>query len=186
MVLKVLPLWGSSPFISYIYDATPDPEEDLPAAALAFFSHQGNQVFHDPCPDLAEYPQAMGVSSTSAVLSVDRLPNHLLLLGLELMVSLCALSPTDAEFTGTMFMAAYLLPSPQVSSSGGGPPASSWVASRGNCCTACLFGGGTSRWFVCGGSSISFVSSDSGKPCSACLLFGRCWRLGGSQLRGSR
>jgi hypothetical protein len=131
LVLRVLPLWGSSAPVGYIYDATPDPEEGLLAAAPAFFSHQGHQVFHDPCPDLAEYHRAMGVSS-SAVVSVDRLPDHLLSSGLELMAGLCAPSPTDAEFMGTMFMATYLSPSPQVSSSVGGPSVSSSVAARGN------------------------------------------------------
>ncbi len=95
MVLRVLPLWGSSAPIGYIYDATPDPDQCLLAAVLAFFSHQGHQVFHDPCPDLAKYRWAMGISSL-AVISVDRLPNHLRLLGLELMVGLCAPSLTDA------------------------------------------------------------------------------------------
>jgi hypothetical protein len=77
MVLWVLPLWGSSAPIGYIYDATPDPDQGLLAPALAFFSHQGHQVFHDPCPDLAKYCWAMGVSLL-AVISVDCLPNHLL------------------------------------------------------------------------------------------------------------
>ncbi len=109
MVLRVLPLWGSSASIGFIYDATPDPDGGLLAAALAFFSHQGHQVFHNPCPDLAEYCQAMGVSAL-AVVSVDRLPDHLLSLCLELMSVLRAPSPTDAKFMGMMFTAAYLLP----------------------------------------------------------------------------
>jgi hypothetical protein len=31
--------------------------------ALVFFSNQGHQVFHDPCPDLDAYCWAMGVTS---------------------------------------------------------------------------------------------------------------------------
>ncbi len=69
MVLQVLPLQGSSASIGYIYDATPDPEGGLLAAALAFFSHRSHQVFHDPCPDLAEYCQAMGVLLQSSPLT---------------------------------------------------------------------------------------------------------------------
>jgi hypothetical protein len=136
MVLRVLPLWASSVSIGFIYDTTPDPDGGLLAAALAFFSHQGHQVFHNPCPDLAEYCRAMGVSAL-AVISIDRLPNHLLSSGLELMSSLHAPSPTNAEFMGTMFMAAYLLPTvsgpslvggPQVGLSVGGPPVSALAA----------------------------------------------------------
>ncbi len=140
MVLRVLPLWVSSAPVGSIYDATPDPDRGLLATASAFFSHQGHQVFHDPCPDLAEYHPAMGVSAL-AVVSVNRLPNHLLLLGLELMLGLRAPSPTDAKFMGTMFMAVYLLPTasgpslvggPQVGSSVGGPPFSALAAAWGN------------------------------------------------------
>jgi hypothetical protein len=36
MVLRVLPLWGSSTPIGFIYDATPDPDGGLLAAASAF------------------------------------------------------------------------------------------------------------------------------------------------------
>jgi hypothetical protein len=39
MVLRVLPLWGSSTLVGFIYDTTPDPDGGLLAAALAFFSH---------------------------------------------------------------------------------------------------------------------------------------------------
>ncbi len=76
-----------------------------------------------------------------AVISVDRLPNHLLLSGLELMLVLCAPSLTDTEFMGTMFMAAYLLPTasgpslvggPQVGLSVGGLPVSALAAVWGN------------------------------------------------------
>ena len=51
----------------------------------------------------------MGVSA-SAVVSMDRLPNHLLSLGLELMLVLRAPSPTNTKFMDAMFMATYLLP----------------------------------------------------------------------------
>jgi hypothetical protein len=140
MVLRVLPLWGSSAPVGFIYDATPDPDGGFLAVALAFFSHQGHQVFHNPCPNLAEYCRAMGVSAL-AVVSVDRLPNHLLLLGLELISGLRAPSLTNVEFMGTMFMAAYLLPTasgpslvggPQVGSSVGGPLVSALAAAWGN------------------------------------------------------
>jgi hypothetical protein len=120
MVLRVLPLRGSSAPVGYIYDATPNPDGGLLAAASAFFSHQGHQVFHDPCPNLAEYRRAMGVSSL-AVVSINRLSNHPLSPGLELMSVLHAPSPTNAEFMGTMFMATYLLPTASSPSSVGGP-----------------------------------------------------------------
>ncbi len=56
VVLRVLPLRGSPAPVGFIYDATPDPVDGgLLAAASAFFSHQGHQVYHDPCPDLADY-----------------------------------------------------------------------------------------------------------------------------------
>jgi hypothetical protein len=140
MVFQVLPLWGSSTPVGFIYDATPDPDGGLMAAELAYFSHQDHQVFHDPCPNLAEYCWAMGVSAL-AVVSVDRLPNHLLSWGLELMLGLRAPSPTNAKFMGTMFMATYLLPTasgpslvggPQVGLSVGGPPVSALVVAQGN------------------------------------------------------
>jgi hypothetical protein len=82
----------------------------------------------------------MGVSAL-AVVSVDRLPDHLLSLGLELMLVLRAPSPTDAKFMGTMFMARYLLPTasgpssvggPQVGLSVGGLPISALAAAWGN------------------------------------------------------
>ena len=56
VVLRVLPLRGSPAPVGFIYDETPNPVDGgLLAAASAFFSHQGHQVYHDPCPDLAEY-----------------------------------------------------------------------------------------------------------------------------------
>ncbi len=140
MVLRVLPLWGSSAPVGFIYDVTPDPDGGLLAPALAFFYHQGHQVFHNPCPDLAKYHWAMGVLA-SAVVSVDRLPDHLLSSGLELMSALRAPSLTIAEFMGMMFMAPYLLPTASVPSSVGGPqnglsvgglPVSVLAAAQGN------------------------------------------------------
>ena len=77
------------------------------AAALAFSSHQGHQVFHNPCADVAAYCRSRGV--VSLVVSVDRLPDHILSLGLELLDGLFAPSPTDS---GTAFMAAYLASPP--------------------------------------------------------------------------
>jgi len=75
VVLQVLPLRGSPTPIGYIYDASPEADGGLLAAASAFFSHQGHQVFHDPCPDLAAAPQlpssshsvASGLGSTRGV-----------------------------------------------------------------------------------------------------------------------
>ena len=107
MVLRVLPLRSSPAPIGYIYDATPDADGGLLAAALAFFSYQGHQVFHDPCPDLAAYRWSRGV--VSSVVPVDRLPDHILSSGLELLDGLFAPSPTDS---GTAFMAAYLVSPP--------------------------------------------------------------------------
>ncbi len=72
VVLRVLPLRGSPAPVGFIYDETPDPVDgELLAAASAFFSHQGHQVYHDPCPDLAEYCRASGVPVASVV-PVDR------------------------------------------------------------------------------------------------------------------
>ncbi len=76
--------------------------------ALAFFSHQGHQVFHDPCPDLEEYLRAMSVSLL--IIPVDRLPDHILSSGLELMEGLFTPLPTNSF--GTAFMAVYLVPPP--------------------------------------------------------------------------
>ena len=55
VVLRVLPLRGSPAPIGYIYDASPEADGGLLAAASAFFSHQGHQVFHDPCLNLAAH-----------------------------------------------------------------------------------------------------------------------------------
>ncbi len=42
VVLWVMPLCSSPVLISYIYDATPNPDGRLLAAASVFFSHQGH------------------------------------------------------------------------------------------------------------------------------------------------
>jgi hypothetical protein len=76
VVLRVLPLRGSPAPVGYIYDAAPDAEGGLLAAALVFFSHQGHQVFHDPCPDLEAYRWTRGV--VSSIVPVDRLLDHIL------------------------------------------------------------------------------------------------------------
>ncbi len=74
-------------------------------AASVFFTHQGHQVFHDPCLDLAAYCKDWRVTAT--IINVDWLPDHVLSVGLDL---LKPLSPSsDADALGTSFMAAYLL-----------------------------------------------------------------------------
>jgi hypothetical protein len=108
VVLQVLPLRGSPAPVGYIYNATPDADRGLLAAALVFFSHQGHQVFHDPCQDLDEYLWAMSV--LLPIIPVDCLPDHILLSGLELMEGLFTPSPTNSF--GTAFMAVYLVPPP--------------------------------------------------------------------------
>jgi hypothetical protein len=60
MVLRVLPLWVSSALIGFIYDTTPDPDGGLLAAALAFFSYQGHQVFRDPLPQSCQVSSGHG------------------------------------------------------------------------------------------------------------------------------
>jgi hypothetical protein len=112
VVLQVLPLCGSPAPIGYIYDATLDADGGLLAAASAFFSHHGNQVFHNPHPDLEEYLRAMSVSSP--IIPVDCLPDHILSSGLELMDGLFTPSPTNSS--GTAFMAAYLVSPPSLRS----------------------------------------------------------------------
>jgi hypothetical protein len=107
VVLRVLPLRGSPAPVGYIYGATPDADGGLLAAASAFFSHQGHQVFHNPCPDLEAYRWTRGV--VLSVVPVDYLPDHILSLGLELLDGIFAPSPTDS---GTAFMAAYLTSPP--------------------------------------------------------------------------
>ena len=108
VVLRIMPKVGSSAPIGYIYD--PDPSRDggeggLIAAAAAFFTHQGHEVFWDPCPDLAAYRRAGRITST--IVDVDRLPDHILSAGLDLL----AFSPAG-DTLGMSFMAEYL-PVPQ-------------------------------------------------------------------------
>jgi hypothetical protein len=115
VVLRVMPFCSSPTPIGYTYDATPDADGGYLAAASAFFSHQGHQVFTNHCPNLDSYHQAMGVSTT--IISVNKLPDHILSSSLELMEGLFAPSPTNS--LGTTFMAAYLdsPPSPCLASS---------------------------------------------------------------------
>jgi hypothetical protein len=88
VLLRIMPKAGSSAPIGYIYD--PDPsrnrgEGGLLAAAAAFFTHQGHEVFWDSCPDLAAYCRAGRITST--IVNVDRLPDHILSAGLDLLAS---------------------------------------------------------------------------------------------------
>jgi hypothetical protein len=106
VVLRILPIPGSLAPIGYIYD--PDPARngngELLAAASGFFTHQGHQVFHGPCPDLAAYCKDRRVTAT--IINVDWLPDHVLSRGLDLLKTP---SPSDADALGMSFMAAYLL-----------------------------------------------------------------------------
>jgi len=106
MVLQVLPLCGSSAPIGYIYDATPFPDGGLLAAALAFFSHQGHQVAHDPCPNLSVYRSTL--DPMAPIILVYCLPDHILSSRLKLMEGLVAPSPVDVF--ATSFMSEYLSP----------------------------------------------------------------------------
>ena len=102
-----MPLLGSQAPIGYIYDPTParDGDGGLLAAASAFFAHQRHQVFLDPCPDLAAYRRAGGF--TKPIINVDRLPDHVLTAGLNLLESSSVYPALDA--LGMSFMAVYLL-----------------------------------------------------------------------------
>jgi hypothetical protein len=112
-----MPLGSSPASTGYIYDATPDPDGGLLAAASVIFSHQGHQVVHDPCLDLKEYCQAL--SMTLTIILVIHLPNHILLSGLELMEGL--FPPSPADVLGKSIMLAYLSsPAPHDSASMGG------------------------------------------------------------------
>jgi hypothetical protein len=117
MVLWVMPLCGSpapAP-IGAIYDANPDPDGGLLTAASTFFSHQGHQAVHDPCPDLAAYLRDLGGLAT--IILIDHLPDHILLSGLELMEGFFAPSPVD--ILGVSFMAAYLSSPPPINTTSG-------------------------------------------------------------------
>jgi hypothetical protein len=153
VVLRVMPLRGSPAPIGYIFDATLDPNGGLLAAALAFFSHQGHQVVHDPCPDLGAYCRPLGVGAI--IIPANNLPNHILLLGLDLLESLFAPSPVDV--LGTFFMAAYPSPALGISASVGGPLTSGSVGGPrsaspfvGGTTVSGQPMGGTSRTFSCG------------------------------------
>ena len=117
VILQVLPLRGSPAPVGYIYDTAPYAEGGLLAAALAFFSHHGHQVFHNPCPDLEAYRWTRGV--ILSIVPVNCLSDHILSLGWELLEGLFAPSPTDS---GTAFMAAYLASPPSAT-----PPHASGV-----------------------------------------------------------
>ena len=93
VALRVLPLCDSPTPIGYIYDAAPDPTGGLLTAALVFFSHQGHQVVHNPCPDISAYRSALGRGAT--VIPVDNLSNHFLSSGLDLLDGLFSPSPVD-------------------------------------------------------------------------------------------
>jgi len=104
VVLRIMPKAGSSAPIGYIYD--PDPSRDggeggLLAAAAAFFTHQGHEVFRDSCPDLEAYRRAGRITST--IVDVDRLPDHILSAGLDLLASSSA-----GDTLGMSFMTEYL------------------------------------------------------------------------------
>jgi hypothetical protein len=107
MVVRIMPLPGSLASIGYIYDPNPAQDGDggLLAAASAFFTNQGHQVFHDPCPDLAAYHKDRRVTAT--IIDMDWLPNHILAAGLDLLKTTSPSS--DADPLGTSFMVAYLL-----------------------------------------------------------------------------
>jgi hypothetical protein len=110
VVLRMMPLRGSPAPIGYIYNATPDADGAFWQWGWRFSPIQGHQVFHDPCPILDAYCWAMGV--TSPIVSIDRLPNHILSFGLEILEGLFAPSLTNS--LGTAFMAAYLTSPPSL------------------------------------------------------------------------
>jgi hypothetical protein len=88
VVLRIMPKVGSSAPIGYIYDPNPlrdGGEGGLLAAAAAFFTHQGHEVFRDSCPDLEAYRRAGRITST--IVDVDRLPDHILSARLDLLAS---------------------------------------------------------------------------------------------------
>jgi hypothetical protein len=106
VVLRIMPLLDSAAPIEYIHNPhlTCNGEGGLLAAASAFSTHQGHQVFHNPCPDFAAYCTDQRVTAT--VIDVDQLPDHVLSVGLHLLNAMP--SPTDADVLGTSFMVAYL------------------------------------------------------------------------------
>ncbi len=117
VVLRVMPKVGSLAPIGYVYNPNPlrdGGEGGLLAASAAFFTHQGHEVFRDPCPDLAAYRRAGRITST--IVDVDRLPDHILATGLDLLASL---PPSSAgDILGMSFMAEYLpAPCPKLEAS---------------------------------------------------------------------
>ncbi len=129
VVLCIMPKVGSSAPIGYVYD--PDPLRDggeggLLAASAAFFTHQGHEVFWDPCPDLVAYRRAGRITST--IVDVDHLPDHILAAGLDLLASLPPSSVGD--ILGMSFMVEYLPAPPPAAAPPIGPvslsPPPSW------------------------------------------------------------
>ncbi len=120
VALRIMPKAGFSAPIGYVYD--PDPSRDggeggLLAASAAFFTHQGYEVFWDPCPDLAAYCRAGRITST--IVEVDRLPDHILAASLDLLDSLPPSS--EGDILGMSFMAEYLPAPPPAAAPQGGP-----------------------------------------------------------------
>jgi hypothetical protein len=101
VVLRIIPLPGSLAPIGYIYDPNParDGDGGLLVAASTFFTHQGHQVFHDPCPDLAAYRKDWRVTAT--IINMDWLTNHVLAAGLDLLKT--PSPPSDVDALGTSF-----------------------------------------------------------------------------------
>jgi hypothetical protein len=135
-----MPLCGSSTPIGYIYGATPDPDGGLLTAASTFFSHQGHQVVHDPCPDLDWWD----LGGLATIIPIDHLPDHILSLSLELMEGLFAPSPVE-DILGTLFITAYLSSPPPVDTSSGaslqGPRSSGGPSSTSPLTRGIGFGG---------------------------------------------
>ena len=85
--------------------------------SAAFFTHQGHEVFQDPCPDLTAYRRTGRFTST--IIEVNRLPDHILAAGLDLLNSL----PTSSEgdILGMSFMVEYLTAPPSAVAPQGNP-----------------------------------------------------------------
>ncbi len=120
VVLRIMLKVGSLTPIGYVYD--PDPSRDggeggLLAASAAFFTHQGHEIFRDPCPDLTAYRRAGRITST--IVDMDRLPDQILAAGLDLLAS----SPPSSagDILGMSFMAEYLPAPPPAAAPPVGP-----------------------------------------------------------------
>ena len=138
VVLHILPKAGSSAPIGYIYD--PDPSRDggeggLLAASAAFFTHQGHEVFWDLCPDLTAYRRAGRITST--IIEVDRLPDHILTAGLNLLES--SRPSSEGDILGISFMAEYLPNPPQAAVPQGDNVSLSFPQRGGSGGTICSF-----------------------------------------------